>query len=238
MAQLSFALSTAGFTGNISAWHPRLSSPETSARLAGIRTRIQGSAQCPRNQPQGRRFVSFLTYTKLPRIVCTQPAMLSNVSKYTNFHAQSFWIIFAYTHVRSIWSYIEVYLLYHYFYYSNANITNRLSQNLNITQSHASIYKNPCSSGGNFTCTCHGFFLVFCRSCRSLFRHVRACAAASRLLIVPARRLSSFETGTMPVCAYFLQFFQFGHSFQCLLLLPSFVCCMFCFFTTLRPSLI
>ena len=95
----------------------------------------------------------------------------------------------------------------------------------------ASIYKTPCSSGGNF-------LLVFCQSCRSLFRHVRACAAASRLLIVPARRLSSFETGTMPVCAYFLQFLEFGHSFQCLLLLPSFVCCVFCFFTTLRPSLI
>ena len=72
------------------------------ARLAGIRTRIQGSARCPRYQPQVRRFVSFLTYTKLPRIVCTQPAMLSNVSKYTNFHSQPFWIIFTYTHVLQI----------------------------------------------------------------------------------------------------------------------------------------
>ena len=36
--------------------------------------------------------------------------------------------------------------------------------------------------------------------------------------------------------AYFRWFYEFGHSFQ-RLLLPSFICCMFCFFTTLRPSL-
>ena len=37
-------------------------------------------------------------------------------------------------------------------------------------------------------------------------------------------------------CAYFLQSFEFWHSFK-RFLLPFFVCCMFGFFTTLRPSL-
>ena len=183
-----------------------LLSPETSARLAGIRTRIQGSAQCPRNQPQGRRFVSFLTYTKLPRIVCTQPARLSNVSKYTNFHSQSFWIIFTYTHVRSIWSYIEVYLLYHYFYHSNANTTNRLSQNLNITQSHASIYKTPCSSGGNFTCTYLSWlFLLFCQSCMqksfSPCACVRCCVPLADCACAPPVFIRDRYDAC--VCAYF-----------------------------------
>ena len=67
-----------------------------------------------------------------------------------------------------------------------------------ITRQHL---QNPLRLRGQFYLS--WLFLVFCQSCRSLFRHVRACAAASRLLIVPARRLSSFETGTMPVCAYF-----------------------------------
>ena len=81
-----------------------------------------------------------------------------------------------------------------------------------------------CMWSCNF-CARHGFFLP----------QFFMCAAACRLLIVAARPLSSFGTGTMPVHIFYnLSNFDIHLSASCSLF---FVCCMFGFFTTLRPSL-
>ena len=80
------------------------------ARLAGIRTRIQGSAQCPRNQPQGGVqlfwFPSLHTQNSraffVPQLLCSQTSQ--NTLIFTHNLIGLFYI---YTY-PSILSYIEV----------------------------------------------------------------------------------------------------------------------------------
>ena len=62
--------------------------------------------------------------------------------------------------------------------------------------------------------------------------HVRCCVPLADCGCAPP----VFIRHRYDACAYFLQSFEFWHSFK-RFLLPFFVCCMFGFFTTLRPSL-
>ena len=138
--------------------------------------------------PASSQEVCFLPYVHKTPAHCLYPTCYAlKRLKIHQFSLTTFLDYFYIYACASNWSYIEVYLLQDFFYHSNTNTTNRLSQNLNITQSHASIYKTPCSSGGNFY-----FLLVLVMAFSSFLPKLQksfspcACRWCVRALLRPA----------------------------------------------------